>query len=110
MKIESTTLTSLTMGKIGQPDGPDIDISRSLWHIYAGALNYILTVAMIKVSIGIFLPRLLTKTWQRNIIRVVLALVTMYNTAYFFGIVFQCTPISGFWDHDQASVWCIPSQ
>ncbi|KAI8950945.1 hypothetical protein F4801DRAFT_578877 [Xylaria longipes] len=50
-----------------------------------------------RVSIAIFLLRIVVKKWQRLVLHVVIGATTVMTIVYFFIVVFQCSPPSYFW-------------
>ena len=51
---------------------------------------YIVTMILLKLSIGIFFLRLLVFKWQRNFILVTVGTYTMFGLGFFFFAIFQC--------------------
>lgn len=51
---------------------------------------YILTTTLLKISLGLFFLRVLTKKWQKLIFHVVLSISTIYGFLYVFVALFQC--------------------
>jgi rhodopsin domain-containing protein len=60
---------------------------------------YIATVGLFKISLGLFLARILITHWQRLILFWILGVFSIYTLGYFFFAVFQCGVPSGnsFW-------------
>ncbi|KAI0432598.1 hypothetical protein F5Y09DRAFT_136298 [Xylaria sp. FL1042] len=51
-----------------------------------------------RVSIALFLLRIAVTKWHRIVLHAVIGVTTVTSTAYFFIIVFQCSPPSYFWE------------
>lgn len=51
---------------------------------------YILTTTALKISLGLFFLRLLTKPWQRRLFHTILAVSALYGVFYFFATIFVC--------------------
>lgn len=54
-----------------------------------------------KISIGLFLLRVTVSKIHRLIIFIVMGLTVLTGIVFFFVSLFQCTPISYFWDKNQ---------
>ncbi|KAF2645431.1 hypothetical protein P280DRAFT_389644 [Massarina eburnea CBS 473.64] len=68
---------------------------RYWWFCYIG---YCCTMITAKISIGIFLLRVTVRALHRWIIYTAMALSVFAGLAFFFVTLFQCSPISFFWD------------
>lgn len=55
----------------------------------------------VKVSVGLTLLRLIVSKVQRWILKVVMALSVLTGMIFFFVAIFQCSPVSYFWDRSQ---------
>jgi hypothetical protein len=53
-------------------------------------LFYILTMIVLKLSIGLFFLRILVTRWQRLFLVSTIALATIFGVAHFFFAIFQC--------------------
>ena len=51
-----------------------------------------------KISISIFLLRIIVEKIQRWVVYLALLISIVTGVAYFFVILFQCSPVSYFWD------------
>jgi hypothetical protein len=54
----------------------------------------------LKISLGIFLLRVMIKPWEKHVIYAAITLSTLFSTAFFFFAVFQCGTVSSpfeFW-------------
>ncbi|KAI0969904.1 hypothetical protein F4678DRAFT_140451 [Xylaria arbuscula] len=54
--------------------------------------------ALARVSIALFLLRIAVKKWHRIVLHTVISTTTVTTIAYFFIVVFQCSPPSYFWE------------
>ncbi|OAG18625.1 integral membrane protein [Alternaria alternata] len=62
----------------------------TLIFIQLSEVFYILTTTFLKVSLGLFFLRVLTKKWQKLIFHVILAISATYGLYYVFIALFQC--------------------
>ncbi|KAM0165943.1 hypothetical protein ACHAQE_002043 [Botrytis cinerea] len=77
-------------------------------YIFASELLYVITMAITKVSIGVYFLRLANKRYQFWIIYSVMAIAVMVSIAYFIFVLLQCQPISYFWNmFDDSSGFCL---
>lgn len=53
-----------------------------------------------KISIAISLVRIAVKRWMLAILYTIVVVVALYNTFYFFLLLFQCHPVNFFWMQD----------
>lgn len=53
--------------------------------------------ALIRTSIAVFILRLATKSWQKWIIWVNIAIIWLTSVVYFFLMTLQCLPSNYFW-------------
>jgi hypothetical protein len=60
-----------------------------------------------KVSIGLFLLRVTVKPIHKWIIYCAMGISVFTGAVFFFVTVFQCTPISYFWNKQEAG-YCVP--
>lgn len=58
--------------------------------VQLGEIFYILTTTFLKISLGLFFLRLLTKKWQRILFRAIIALSACCGFVYIFVAIFQC--------------------
>lgn len=61
-------------------------------------LLYIFTLVCTRLSIAVFLLRICVRTVYKIIIYLTLALMILYSLFYFFLVLFQCSPVSYFWN------------
>ncbi|RAR09031.1 importin subunit beta-1 [Stemphylium lycopersici] len=66
------------------------NIHVTLIFIQLSEVFYILTTTFLKVSLGLFFLRVLTKRWQKIIFHVILAVSATYGLFYVFIVLFQC--------------------
>ncbi|KAJ8120435.1 hypothetical protein ONZ43_g2857 [Nemania bipapillata] len=68
---------------------------------------YCLTMIASKISIGVFLLRLTVSKMHHYIIYVVMLFTVSSGIVFFFVTLFQCTPITFFWDKEIKGGKCI---
>lgn len=51
-----------------------------------------------RISIGLFLLRIALQKWHRLVLHTIIGTTAAMTTVYFFLVVFQCSPVSHFWD------------
>ncbi|KAK0113325.1 hypothetical protein ONS95_013581 [Cadophora gregata] len=73
------------------------DIPIAMQYFFAGELLYIITSFFMRLSIGIFILRIMTQKSYIWIIRATLILITLATVMNFFYTIFQCAPIKYFW-------------
>jgi hypothetical protein len=74
------------------------------WLCYIG---YCWAMIAAKLSIGLFLLRITTKPIHKWIIYTVMGLNVLCGFVFFFVTLFQCWPISFFWNKNQDG-YCVP--
>jgi len=62
-----------------------------------GATVYTCETAVLKLSIGLLLLRIVVKPWHVWTIRITMAVAVLYCTILLFITVFQCIPLSYYW-------------
>ncbi|KAF2469882.1 uncharacterized protein BDR25DRAFT_189384, partial [Lindgomyces ingoldianus] len=67
-------------------------IKRTILHVQLSEVFYILTTTTLKISLGLFFLRVLTKRWQRRIFHTILWVSACYGFFYVFIAIFQCGP------------------
>lgn len=67
-------------------------------YIFASEVLYVITMAITKVSIGVYFLRLSSQRYQFWIIYSVMALTCLVSSAYFVFVLLQCQPISYLWN------------
>lgn len=63
-----------------------------------GEVAYALAIDFTKAAIVLFLLRVVVHQWQRWILWVTMAIEFTYGIAFFFLNLFQCIPVSKFWN------------
>ncbi|KAI5196430.1 hypothetical protein AUEXF2481DRAFT_6038 [Aureobasidium subglaciale EXF-2481] len=63
-------------------------------------LFYTLATSMLKVSIGLFFLRIANNKWHVRIIKLIMYCSGVLGITYFCIVLFQCKPISFWWDLD----------
>jgi hypothetical protein len=53
-------------------------------------LFYILTIIVLKLSIGMFFLRILIERWHRLLLISIIAIANLFGVAHFFFAIFQC--------------------
>ncbi|KAI9049985.1 hypothetical protein LZ554_006130 [Drepanopeziza brunnea f. sp. 'monogermtubi'] len=72
--------------------------SKALFWKYMGKCSYVLVATLVKWVVGLLLLRICShQRWQRNTIRTLLAIITVFNVFYIFTVIFQCWPIPYYW-------------
>jgi len=66
-------------------------------YFFAGEILYIITSFFMRLSIGIFILRIMTQKAYIWTIRVTLFIITLATVMNFFYTIFQCAPIKFFW-------------
>jgi hypothetical protein len=65
-------------------------IRLTLTFVQLSEVFYILTTTLLKVSLGLFFLRVLTKKWQKLIFHITLGVGVFVGLFYFFIVLFQC--------------------
>ncbi|KAG0651037.1 hypothetical protein D0Z07_2499 [Hyphodiscus hymeniophilus] len=78
-------------------DIPIADMPKALYFWWLCELFYTITTVFIRLSIAVFLLRIAIKPLHRGIIFGTLGTVIAFSLFYFFLIIFQCHPVSFFW-------------
>ncbi|KAF2660057.1 hypothetical protein K491DRAFT_589900 [Lophiostoma macrostomum CBS 122681] len=73
----------------GQIPTPDT-LRKILLFVQLGEIFYIITTTILKISLGLFFLRILTKQWQINIFRAILVVSAVFGIFYTFIAIFQC--------------------
>lgn len=61
---------------------------------------YSLSTSVLKIAIGFFLLRITINPWHVWIIRILMVASGVLGTTYCFVAIFQCNPVSFWWDLD----------
>ncbi|KAI1548614.1 hypothetical protein PtrSN001C_002005 [Pyrenophora tritici-repentis] len=87
------------------------DVRLSLIFVQLSEVFYILTTTLLKVSLGLFFLRVLTKKWQKLIFHIALVISTIYGFLYVFVALFQCGDPTRLADNllHPSSPNCLPS-
>lgn len=62
---------------------------------------------MLKIAIGFFLLRVSVHKPHIWIIRIIIVGAAVFGTAYFFIALFQCHPVSAWWNHGAGTKYCM---
>ncbi|KAF2683650.1 hypothetical protein K458DRAFT_478057, partial [Lentithecium fluviatile CBS 122367] len=84
-------------------------IRQSLVYIQLGGVFYILTTTFLKISLGLFFLRLLTKPWQVRLFYIILGISAGYGLYYFFETIFHCGNPARLGDALLGSKKCAPA-
>ncbi|KAH8911740.1 hypothetical protein BR93DRAFT_12679 [Coniochaeta sp. PMI_546] len=85
--------------------------SRALMWWLACELFYISCTSVLKISVGFFLLRIAVNPKHIWTLRILLVSTAVFGLAYFFMVVFQCSPVSSFWEQNpRAEGHCIPEK
>lgn len=109
----SVTMRGAAVGAMGQgshlgmaaPDGSQhtggpvgsLHLTTSMRAILLCQSLYPPTSLALRISVCLFLLRIVTRRLHRNIIYGLLSVVCAMTTAYLFVVIFQCTPPSYYW-------------
>lgn len=64
---------------------------------------------MLKISVSFFLLRIAVNIKHIWVLRILLVSTAIFGFSYFFMVVFQCSPVSSFWEENpRAKGHCIP--
>ncbi|TVY89897.1 hypothetical protein LAWI1_G004152, partial [Lachnellula willkommii] len=74
------------------------DIPKALYYWYFNQLLYTTTLVCARLSIAILLLRICVKTVHKIIIYTTISVMLLYSVFYFFLSLFQCSPVSYFWN------------
>ncbi|CAE7030700.1 hypothetical protein CFE70_004259 [Pyrenophora teres f. teres 0-1] len=87
------------------------NVRLSLIFVQLSEVFYILTTTLLKISLGLFFLRVLTKKWQKLIFHIALTISTTYGFLYVFVALFQCGDPTRLADNllHPSSPNCLPS-
>ncbi|CAA9956623.1 hypothetical protein PTMSG1_00231 [Pyrenophora teres f. maculata] len=88
-------------------DLSDSDARTALLFWYLCELFYVLTSCLLKFAIGYFYLRFAIEPWHVRFTQLLMAGTVLCGLIYFFLVMFQCTPISEFWNEHPASSKCL---
>jgi hypothetical protein len=80
-----------------------------LQYVQFSEVFYILTTTMLKISLGLFFLRVLTKRWQRLLFHVVLGISAAYGFFYVITSIFACGDPAKIADSLLGSKKCLPT-
>ncbi|PQE09016.1 hypothetical protein CJF32_00002615 [Rutstroemia sp. NJR-2017a WRK4] len=88
--------------------GPEDWLTVASMYIFSSELLYVFTTTITKLSIGVYFLRLSSRRYQSWIIYGVIGIVLSISTGYLFFLLFQCQPISYFWNqYDGDGGFCL---
>lgn len=79
-------------------DIPLQDMSKALYYWFLCELFYTTTTVLVRLSVAIFLLRICITPVHRYIVYGTMISIILFSIAYFFMILFQCHPVSFFWN------------
>ncbi|RDW63559.1 hypothetical protein BP6252_11104 [Coleophoma cylindrospora] len=82
-------------------------IHTALAMFWGSELGYIATTTLLKLALGTLILRVAMDRTHILIIRIVMVVSTVYGVAFFFVAMFQCHPISDFWNKLDTGNTCI---
>ncbi|KAJ4382421.1 hypothetical protein N0V86_002756 [Didymella sp. IMI 355093] len=77
---------------------PADNITESLKWLYVAYFMYMLAEALCQMSILAFYLRIMIEPRLRTVVWILMGVVTCFGIANVFSMIFQCTPVSFFWD------------
>ncbi|KAJ5765804.1 hypothetical protein N7520_005363 [Penicillium odoratum] len=87
--------------------GREADFHKALLCWWLGQIFYVITCVVAKVSIIITLLRITVDRIHRYILYAAITLATAVGLVFLFFTVFQCNPVSYFWNRSPATGTCI---
>ncbi|KAF9695655.1 hypothetical protein EKO04_006476 [Ascochyta lentis] len=81
----------------------------SLVYVQLSEVFYILTTTLLKISLGLFFLRVLTKRWQKLIFHTILGVSAVYGLLYVFITIFVCGDPAKLADTLLGSKKCLPA-
>ncbi|RDW59044.1 hypothetical protein BP5796_11968 [Coleophoma crateriformis] len=82
-------------------------IHNALAMFWGSELGYIATTTLLKLALGTLILRVAMEQTHILIIRIVMFVSTVYGLAFFLVAMFQCHPISNFWNTLDSANTCI---
>ncbi|KAF2994343.1 hypothetical protein E8E13_000097 [Curvularia kusanoi] len=89
-------------------DLEDDDARTALLFWYLCELMYIVANGTLKFSIGYFYLRVAIQRWHVWTIKLLMGGTILFSFVYLFLVMFQCIPVTEFWNNHPASNKCIP--
>lgn len=74
-------------------------ITDFLFYFYLMAIFYFTQVMMVKLCLLLFYLRIFPGTTVRRLLWGTVVFTVLFGVVFFFLAIFQCTPVSHFWDH-----------
>lgn len=78
-------------------------------YVQLSEVFYILTTTLLKISLGLFFLRVLTKRWQKNIFHTILGVSAAYGLFYTFTVLFVCGDPAKLADNPVRDRKCLPT-
>ncbi|KAL5377372.1 hypothetical protein DPSP01_009869 [Paraphaeosphaeria sporulosa] len=85
----------------------DQDAKIALLFWYLCELLYVISSCTLKIALGIFYLRVALQRWHVFCIKLLMAGTVLFGFVYFFLVMFQCIPVSEFWNVHPATKRCI---
>jgi hypothetical protein len=79
-------------------DIPRQDYPKGMMYWWLGELSYTVTTVLLRLSISLFLLKICVNRSHKWIIWATMAGVAIFSTFYFLLAIFQCQPVSYFWN------------
>ncbi|KAF9734910.1 hypothetical protein PMIN02_006839 [Paraphaeosphaeria minitans] len=83
-------ILTITLRSRAHQQFTEMELLQSLVYVQLSEVFYILTTTFLKISLGLFFLRLLTKPWQTRLFHVILAISGVFGILYFFVVLFVC--------------------
>jgi hypothetical protein len=97
-----TTYSACSLTGIKNGYGKHVDdvhnISRTLYFWWLCEIFYNLSTLFLRLSIAVFMTKLCSKKIHFYILYTTMTLIVGYSIFYFFIVIFQCHPVSYFWN------------
>lgn len=87
---------------------PTPPLLTSTQYVQLGEVFYILTTTTLKISLGLFFLRVLTKRWQKLLFHIILAVSASYGLFYVLSTIFACGDPNKIADVLVGSRKCLP--
>ncbi|KAF1954706.1 hypothetical protein CC80DRAFT_536536 [Byssothecium circinans] len=98
----------VTVGALKHQQFNSAQLVQSIVFIQLSEVFYVLTTTVLKISLGLFFLRLLTKPWQRQLFKTILTISAVYGFFYFCTQIFVCGNPARLGDSLLGSKRCLP--
>ncbi|KAF2641983.1 hypothetical protein P280DRAFT_449381 [Massarina eburnea CBS 473.64] len=99
----------ITVGSRSHQQFTGAEFMQSLLYIQLSEVFYILTTTVLKISLGLFFLRLLTRPWQKYLFNTILAVSAIYGFFYFCTTIFVCGNPANLGEALLGSKRCLPT-